>query len=302
MTGAAATRAAATGATPAGTARVRRSSAQVLVPAVAACALSLGVLVPWVYLRAALVFPVALLLPGYAILLLAFGPGRRFDWVPALALAALLSMAFYPLAALLLAAVSVAPSTRSVIGAVDVLVAASLLACVPRGRRRRAPGADASWLPTEPARDEPEPGMSGRRVLVLVTVALAVGGLGLGVARHVEPKPVAQPYTAFYLTGARSHLSTPVRARAGKPLSVVVGVKNRTHRRQTYRLTPTIDGRAAWPARVVTLAPGAAWTGSVRGPAPGTRGLHELVVALSAKPQGARIGTLTLWLKTTLPR
>ena len=57
---------------------------------------------------------------GYVIVLSAFRPARHFDWVPTLSLAVLLSLAFYPLAGLLLAAVSIAPSAESVVGAVDV--------------------------------------------------------------------------------------------------------------------------------------------------------------------------------------
>ena len=260
----------------------------------------MSVLIPQTYLRAAIVFPIALLLPGYAILLLAFGPHKRLDWVPALSLSALLSMAFYPLAGLLLAAASIAPSTQSMVVAVDVLVAVALAVSFLRSRRRRASVWSTSWVPAEPPHAEQQRGLDGKRMLVLVAATLALGGLGLGVARHFEPKPVPQPYTAFYLTGAWSHPPTPVAARAGTPVNPLFSVTNRTHRPQTYKITPAVDGSIAWPSRTVTLSPGATWTGPLQGAMPAGLGLHELIVKLTMQPQGTAVGSLTLWLQTTL--
>lgn len=279
----------------------RRRADQLLLPAIAAFALPACTLIPQTYVRAAIVFPVALVLPGYAILLLAFGTDRRLDWVPGLSLCALLSMAFHPLAGLLLAAVSVAPSVQSVVGAVDALVLAALGVSILRIRRRREPARAPRWVPASPPRNEGEQGMSGRRMLVAVAVAIALAGLGLGWARHFEPRPVATPYTAFYLTGAWSHVSAAPAIRGGARLSVVVGVTNRTHRLQSYRLTPQVDGSLSWPTRTVTLLPGATWTGPVRGPMPGDPGLHELVVRLTMTPQDTPVGGLTIWARTKLP-
>jgi uncharacterized membrane protein len=270
------------------------------VPVLAACVLSVCVLVPQTYARAAIVFPIALLLPGYVIVLAAFGPARRFDWVPTLCLAGLLSMAFYPLAGLLLAAVSIAPSTQSVVGAVDVLVAATFVVSAIRSLRA-APRHRAPWLPAEPPHNAPAHGMEARRMLVLTVAALTLAGIGLAAARALEPRPATQPYTAIYLAGPQSHQPTPVVAAAGAPLRVVVGVTNHTGRRQTYRLAPTVDGTGAWPVRTVSLPPGARWTGPLGGTAPAGHGLHELVVKFTTEPRGTAVGSLTLWVRTTSP-
>jgi uncharacterized membrane protein len=270
------------------------------VPVLAACVLSVCVLVPQTYARAAIVFPIALLLPGYVIVLSVFGPTRHFDWVPTLSLAALLSMAFYPLAGLLLTAVSIAPSTESVVGTVDVLVAATFVVSALRSlqgpTRHRAP-----WLPAEPPHDEPTRGMDSWRVLVLTVTALALAGSGLAAAHALEPRPTTQPYTAVYLAGPQSHQPTPVVAASGAPLRVVVGVTNHTQRPQTYRLAPTVDGTGAWPVRTVTLLPGATWSGPLSGTVPTGRGLHELVVKFTMEPRGTAVGALTLWIRTTSP-
>jgi uncharacterized membrane protein len=278
---------------------LRRSS--FLVPAAAALVLSVGVLIPQTYVRAAIVFPVALLLPGYAILVLAFGPNRRLDWVPSLSLSALLSMAFYPLAGLILAAASIALSTKSIVGAVDVLVAAALAVSFLRSRPRTEPPNRATWLPAEPPHSEPVRGINGKRMLILTAAALVLAGLGLVVALHFEPKAASPPYSAFYLTGAWSHLSAPVAATGGTPLRLLVGVTNRTNRLQTYQIEPQVDGAIAWPTRSVTLLPGDTWSGPILGKMPRDRGLHELIVTLTMEPQAAPVGTLTIWLRSTLP-
>lgn len=273
-----------------------------LVPAAAAMLVSVGVLIPQTFVRAAIVFPIALLLPGYAILLLAFGQRRRLGWVPALSLSALLSMAFYPLAGLLLYAASIAPSTMSIVGAVDALVAAALAVSLVRNGRGTGPLDHATWSPTQPPVDEPEQGLDGKRMTILVAVALVLAGLGLVAAPHFEPKASALPYTAFYFTGALSRVSAPVTANGGNPLDVPVAVTNRTRGFQTYQIEPQVDGSIVWPIRTMTLPPGGTWSGSVQGWMPKVIGLHELIIALNMESQGTPVGTLTLWLRSTSPR
>lgn len=289
-------------ATPASEAPVRLRPGSFVVPGVAALVLSASVLIPLTSIRAAVVFPVALLLPGYAILLLAFGSNRRLDPIPALALSTLLSMAFYPLASLGLAAASIALSTRNIVGAVDALVAATLLVSFLRGRRLRGLPRPASWLPAEPPHRESERGMDAKRMVVLTAAAVVLAGLAVGLVLHVESKPASLPYTQFYLTGAQSHSSTPPTASGGAPLSLPVGVTNHTHRLQTYRIEPEVDGRSAWPARSVTLPPGGTWTGRVRGRMPADHGLHELIITLTREPQSTPVGSLTVWLRSGLPQ
>ncbi|HKO25604.1 MAG TPA: hypothetical protein VJY65_12810, partial [Chloroflexota bacterium] len=62
--------------------------------------MNLGVLMPLPALRAALTLPLALLVPGYAVLMAAFGHRQRHDAPLTLAFTVLLSMAMYPLVAL----------------------------------------------------------------------------------------------------------------------------------------------------------------------------------------------------------
>lgn len=269
------------------------------VLAVAALVMSLAVLIPQTIVRAAIVLPLALLLPGFAILLLAFGVNRRFDWVPALALSALLSCAYYPLAGLLLAATSVAPSALSAIGAVDVLVAVVILVAYA-GPKRQDSTSRFYWLPAEPPHDS-QPGMGvGARGMVALTVGtLILAGVALGVAVHLEPKATPAPFTQFFLAGSSSHLSGPVRAPSGATVDVSLGVTNGTRRWQAYEIQPTVDGRVNWPVRTIVVPPAGTWTGSVHGTMPTMPGLHELILTLRRKPQAEAFESLTMWLRRT---
>ena len=293
-----------------------RTTVQVLTPALAAGALSGALLVPDTSVRAAIVLPIALLLPGYALLLLAFGPGRRFDWVPGLALSALLSMAFLPLAGLALAAATVPPSTRSAAGAIDAVVVVALVASLARAWRRRGAHPDEAWLPAAPPADAGGVrGLGGRGATALVACALALAGLGLAVAPRFEPQARHRRPTRPSPSAARSRPAArppPPRCRPCRPPSarrrspaapaprstLQVAVANHTLRRVTYRLTPLVDG-GAWAARTVMLAPGAVWHAGLAGRMPGGDGLHELVITLSEQPGGRAVGDLTLWLQTT---
>lgn len=280
----------------------RSRHALFIVPSAAALLLSAGVFVPQTAIRAVVVFPIALLLPGYAILLLVFGPNRRLDWAPALSLSALLSLAFYALAGLLLNAASIAFSTESVVVVVDVLVAGALTVGLLRSRQPQGSTIHDAWLPAEPPSPvEGERGINGKRMLALTALTGVLASAALAVALRLEPKPAPPPYAQLYLTGVWSHRSTPVAARSGATLHVTLGVTNRTHATQVYRVEPEVNERIAWSGRAVTLAPGATWTGSVDGRMPSGGGLHELIITVTREPQVTSVGSLTLWLQAVAP-
>lgn len=274
-----------------------------IVLSAAVVGLSIGVLIPQSIIRAALVAPIALLLPGYAILLLAFGPHRRVDWVPALSLSLVLTTAFYPLAGLLLYAASIALSTRSLVAAVDLLVAGTLVVTFLRSRRHQEPTKQDSWLPAKPPRAlETHRGLDGKRMLALTMFTLVLAGLGLGVALRYAPKSTSSPFTQFYLTGPLSHSSTPLVAKTGAQLRVTLGVTNRTQLPQVYRIEPRVDGTIAWQGLTVTLRPGVTWTGAAEGKMPGGGGLHHLIITIDTEPQATPIGALSLWVQSMRSR
>ena len=99
--------------------------------------MNLGVLVPLPALRAMVTLPLALLVPGYAVMMAVFGHRPRRDAPLTLAFTVLLSMATYPLVALALSAAAIPIRTGSVMLSTDGLVALLVAVAVLRTRRER---------------------------------------------------------------------------------------------------------------------------------------------------------------------
>jgi uncharacterized membrane protein len=257
--------------------------------------MNLGVLAPLPALRATLTLPPALLVPGYAMVMAVFGQRPRRDWLPTLALAALLSMATYPLVALALYAAAIPIRTGSVMAGTDGTVA--LLAAMAALRTRR--GRPATTISGEPfirATVVHSP-WNGARGGVLFAALVAIVMAALAGTMALLPAPRDQPYTQFYLAGSWAHLSAIVRARAHQRLVVDLGIVNQTHRRQRYQIVPRLDGGPRWPGRVVTVPAGRTWTGSVDGDVPRDGCVHRLSIDLRVGRNGNALRPLILWVR-----
>jgi len=270
----------------------------------AATVMSIGVLVPIAAIRALVVLPTALVVPGYAAALAIFGPRWRDDAL-GLALGALLSMALYPLLALLLYASSIRLSTASVLAATDALTA--VFVGIVALRDRPTVWAGAAGVQGVAGRnsgklDGPWSGWRGIALLAAL-VAVVVGALAL--LMPALPSPVASPYTQFYLTGNRTQVHSIVRPSAGRRLVVTVGITNRTHLPHRYLIVPRLDN-APWRSRTLRLGDSDTWSGAIGGTVPAGGCAHQLAIRLYVVSGGdnRKIGTLTLWVHdaSALPR
>jgi uncharacterized membrane protein len=257
--------------------------------------MNLGVLVPLPALRAALTLPLALLVPGYAVMMAVFGHRARRDAPLTLAFTVLLSMATYPLVALALSAAAIPIRTGSVMLSTDGFVALLVAMAVLRTRRERRPtGVSGVPFVTTTGLRSPWNGACGG---VLFAALVAIGIAALAAALSPWPAPTDQPYTQFYLAGSWAHLSTIVRARSHQKLVVDVGITNQTHRRQRYQIVPRLDGGPGWPGRAVTVPAGRSWTGSMSGYVPADGCVHRLSIALRMGRNGKALSPLTLWVR-----
>ncbi len=259
--------------------------------------------------RAVVVLPLALLTPGYALLLALFGRRLPLDAAPLLALAALLGMAFYPLLALALYAMGLPLRMGGVLGGLDVGVLALAIVAAPRltpfdvARAHDAGGTvdlqsshRASWkralLGRRRADDHTRLALWGLGMVVTV-VCVSVGVAG---AARALPTVPAAPYTAFYLSGRWAHVDTVVTVAPGRRLVVTVGVANDTGRRQAYRLSPLLDD-AHWRAYTIVVPPGRTWTGAVNGRMPAGVCLHRLSLTLHQRGSRVPLRPLALWVR-----
>jgi uncharacterized membrane protein len=257
--------------------------------------MNLGVLVPLPVLRAALTLPLALLVPGYAVLMAAFGHRPRPDAPLTLAFIVLLSMATYPLAALALYAAAIPIRIGSVMVSTDGLVTFLVVVAVLRGGRERRT-TDISVAPFVTTTVLRSPGSEARGgVLFAALVAIAIAALA--GTTPLLPAPTDRPYTQFYLAGSWAHLSSIVRARSHQKLVVDLGIINQTHRWQSYQLVPRLDGGPGWSGRTVTVPSGRSWTGSMSGYVPADGCVHRLSIALRVGRNGKALSPLTLWVR-----
>jgi len=277
--------------------------------------MTIGVLAPISWLHGA-VLPLALVLPGYAVLTAAFGRGPQLDPLPAIALSSLLSLAIYALLALALNAASIRLSRESVLAASDCLIALLVALSLPGVRPWRALAEDSIPLPDEPRpllhrirmdlKNQITPprrtesihlSWPGHGWALGYLTAIVLSGLALVVILQHTAKPADAPFTQFYFAGSWARISGIVDLAAGKTLGVEVGITNHTHLKQLYLLKPILEPSIRWPMEKILLAPGSTWSGMLRGPIIADNCVHRLAIQLRSAQNHPAVSSLTLWVR-----
>jgi hypothetical protein len=262
-----------------------RRAAAVLV--IAAALLTGGVFVPVGAIRVLIVLAPALVLPGAGLL---FGLGvlrGRWDPVPTLALCVIVSLAFYPLAGLLIYEIGIRLSTVSVVVEVDVFILLMLALGSPSLTHNGPPLLRA--LPEDDA-DRRRWGVWLAAVSVACAAVVVLGFLLL-------PKEVPAPYTAFYFTGSTATLNGTITMAAGTQLVAPVAVNNRSGATADYLISAKLQGIASAPDRRVSVPPSGTWTGSVVTTVDQPGCLLQLVIDLLNRDGGSKVASLDLWIQ-----
>ncbi len=265
-----------------------RRAAAVLV--IAAALLTGGVFVPVGAIRVLIVLAPALVLPGAGLL---FGLGvlrGRWDPVPTLALCVIVSLAFYPLAGLLIYEIGIRLSTVSVVVEVDVFILLMLaLGSVMEGQR----GHDGPPLMRALPEDDADRRRWGVWLAAVSVACAAVVVLGF----LLLPKEVPAPYTAFYFTGSTATLNGTITMAAGTQLVAPVAVNNRSGATADYLISAKLQGIASAPDRQVSVPPSGTWTGSVVTTVDQPGCLLQLVIDLLNRDGGSKVASLDLWIQ-----
>lgn len=246
--------------------------------------LALGLVLPQP-LRAVVVLPLVLLLPGYAVFS-ALGLAARRDPVLTVGASIALSLVIVPLVTLALWAVAgdVEPAQVTIVLAVVVL-APAVVGLQPLVSRKREPmlGSPGGLL----------------RILAVFTVAVL---LVVALVSFLPGQRNA-PFTEASLAGSWAEIDHAVVVEPDRPVSVDVQVTNRTGAAQTYAIEPELDG-ATWTGTTVDLGPGKTWVGSVQGTVPAGGCLHRLRVGVQPASGAAALEGPTVWFQTVdeLPR
>lgn len=246
---------------------------------VAAGVLVLVALLPWA-VRSLVVLPLALVLPGHALLAALDRPDRGLGTGGRLALRVILSLSAISLSVLAVGSV-VGVSKASVLAGTWMFVSIAALASWTRDVPTKAESAGPRWT------------QSG---VVLVLTAL-VGLVVVVGALVLLPEPLDSPYSRISVTGTSKASGSPIRVRSGTTASVQVQVENQTAKTHAYRVIPAIDGGALWKAPKVRLAPGERWSGTIEGKVPKDACLSRLTVSLAADGKAAGVAPLVLYVR-----
>jgi uncharacterized membrane protein len=260
---------------------LRRDAAAALrhVPAARIAAgiavLVLGTLLPQP-LRAVVVVPALLLVPGYA-LVTALRLGGRDGYVT-LPLSFAASVATIPLVVVALDAANVPLSTLTLVPAVAV-VSAALAAAGGVRRHVRAPRV----------------GDAGGLVAAAAVAVACVGVVAAGVA--FLPGSPPERFSTISLAGAWADTGRPVAVTPGEPVAVRIAVANHTGRDRAYVVAPQLAG-GRWPARHITVPAGETWTGDVAGTVPAGGCLHRLRMRLRGERAPQPSPGLVVWFQS----
>ena len=269
---------------------------------VATAGLAIGSGLPVAPLRLLVATPLALLVPGWALLLIAFD-GAPPALLPPPMLAAVLSLGAYPLLAVGLGLGGRALSRQSVLAAIAALVLVALAVALCRGLMATPP--DHAQGPggravrgTGVARYAWRTGGQRERATPATYVIAALAAVALALAAlRLLPQAPPSPYTALSLAGRWAQLDSVV-AQTGGTVTVPLQIVNHTGSAEVYRMRVDVDGRVEGGARIFRLASGATWEGTVTSAAAQDGRIHRLRIAVDAGPSQQ---ALTIWVRGEAP-
>jgi uncharacterized membrane protein len=227
--------------------------------------------------------PAVLLLPGHALVCATFGHRLEFGGVRRLSLAAVLTLATYPILALAVFSLGLRMTNVTVAASTWALVAGCAGVVVVRSRRVLAGTVTDDAPPGSRAAIDP------RQLVVPVTamvLALLIAWAGVQFLPRREPAP----FSVAAFAGPWALVDEAVGYEGGQGPSVDLSVTNRTQETLRYTVEPRViadDGSVTdWPGTVVELDAGGSRDLSVTGPVPGgqCRARTEVRVTPSGGP------------------
>ena len=262
-----------------------------------AALMSASTLLPAGLVRTVLVLPLALLLPGWALLRAVTGSSDRRDLGLVIGLSAMLSIALFVLIALAMSAGSVQLRVRNFVIGLDVVLAALALFVQARESVTRSRTEPAAKL-TDAVRSHAR--LPHRRIAVAVAVVAVLGGTFAALlATYSSVRPVAaneNPWIEVSLVGAPAHTDAVLRRAPGESVQLQVEVTNRTRTAQKVRISLQIDGSTWRPVESPVLGPSAHAIEQVGLSAPRQAGLHHVVLATEGSA-GLPSASVSTWIR-----
>ena len=259
-----------------------------------------GAAIPWTPVRAAVVLPVALVIPGWAISVAIHGwrpvsegvfAHERRPHLPEAGLLVVLSLAFFALFSLGIAALTIPLSTLSYVVGTDVsivvLVTVGLLRVRPETARRDPVGADSARI--------------NRSWLTWTLAVTAAGSFALTIGVLEFPETAPQVYESLALGGSWARVSGPVTIDPGSIVRIPIVVTSTAPTSTRFRVHATIDGVPLGPDIALNAYRSTTWTGSINVTVSGASCRHQVIVSLEPDAGGAPVAATSVWLATSAP-
>jgi uncharacterized membrane protein len=243
-----------------------------------------------------LTVPLVLWLPGHALVCADFGHSLELTGVRRVCLSVLLSLATYPILALVVSALGVAMSGITV--AVSTWVFIGGCAAVVWRRTRRS-GHTGGEVPREGSGEVPGAGPGRRSALTAVMVpgaAIVASMLIAWAGVTMLPRKPADEFSAAAFDGPWALVSSVVPVQPDTFETVAVRVWNHTSHPVTYRVTGAVDEGEAWSSTRLEIRAGHSEVVQVVGAAPAGACRARLSIGIQAS-QGPPLNPLTLYLK-----
>lgn len=243
--------------------------------------------------RGIVVLPVALLAPGYAVTVAVMGRRGPSDPASTLVLSAILSVALYPLLALVLYVLGVRLGRVSVLTATEaVLVGAVAVVALREALGRSVPRSAAGMPPLAASSRDAFRIRGATGIAVAGTVACGLVALSL----HVLPEAKPAVYSEIHLSGRWAGLQAPVTAPRSGRLEVAIAVTNRSRRAKTYLVWPTVAGARREVPQVLRVQAGRARRSSVNVQVSSPKCLTPLVIDLYEASSRRFVSSVNVWL------
>jgi uncharacterized membrane protein len=249
--------------------------------------LNVAVLFPEPF-RAAVVLPLALVVPGRALVLATLVERQVEDRFQRLALETVCSAASYPLLVLVFALFSVPVRPLAVLVGTDALVVTLLVVA-----SRRLPREETETEELRPAAARFE-----RRWGAVFVAAVFLAFSGVAVTRAALPEAGDSGSVSFSLAHASAQVSGVQVVPPGSKAAVTVRVENMTTEARTYRLAAKIRGHS-WPTSMLRVPARSSWEGTVSGEVPPTSCPERLSLALVPVGRDEPVRTLTVYFRTS---
>jgi len=210
-----------------------------------------------------IMWPLAMTVPGHAIISAAFGRHLDFSGFRRAGLTAAMTLVAYPLLALTGLVLGLRLTHLSVVLSTAVLTSGCAGVILRRERSEAVLGIDHPEQLEEP----PEVGSSRIRLSELIIPTLAIGTSMLIALASISvfPRKAPDEFSSIALEGTWALAAHVVPADPGRDITVSFRIDNETTRRQEYIVRAAMVDGPDWSTRTRILEPGQAWVDTVGG-------------------------------------